>query len=594
TASFDNKNVGTAKTVTASGFTKGGTDAGNYVFANPQGTTTADITAKTLTVSASGINKVYDGNAVATVTLSDNRVSGDVFTDSYTSATFNNTNVGTGKPVSVSGISISGTDAGNYSFNTTVSTSADITARKLTVTAATNTKTYDGTTSAAATPTITSGALQGSDTANLLETYDTMNVGTGKTLTPSGSVSDGNGGNNYAVTFVSNTTGVINARAITIKANNLTKVYGDSFTSAGTEFTVSAGSYAPGDSASVTLASTGFAAGALVGSYTITPSAAVFISGPPTNYAITYQTGTLTVTPRQAQVAYIGQTTFWTSGSSTTTTNATLTASVQEDGTSGGSVANSTVTFTDMISGKVLASGVKVSPVSNTATQLGTANTTVSLSSGNYGANGYLVKVTLNGSLVNTQQLNADPSSDAYKAAYVNVSVLVPPTANTYRGAAAIPKLATAAGSYGDSGDVSYSGGISYNSSGTNPQGQIQLIVPRADGIYYVKTNSITSVTFPTKKDAIIYAKASIFKLTGTSTLASVDGNVTFRIDAHDGCSTTSCTTTLSGDKIGFTVLSTKNSSLYYSNNWVYDSGALAWKTVTEAIDTPDSAVQIN
>jgi len=42
------------------------------------------------------------------VTLSDDRVAGDVFTDSYTSATFNNKNVGTGKPVSVSGISISG------------------------------------------------------------------------------------------------------------------------------------------------------------------------------------------------------------------------------------------------------------------------------------------------------------------------------------------------------------------------------------------------------------------------------------------------------------------------------------------------------
>ena len=33
----------------------------------------------------------------------------------------------------------------------------------------------------------------------------------GKTLTPAGSVNDGNGGNNYAVTFVANTTGQITA-----------------------------------------------------------------------------------------------------------------------------------------------------------------------------------------------------------------------------------------------------------------------------------------------------------------------------------------------------------------------------------------------
>ena len=37
-------------------------------------------------------------------------------------------------------------------------------------------------------------------------------MGTGKTLTPAGSVNYGNGGNNYTVSFVPNTTGVITAR----------------------------------------------------------------------------------------------------------------------------------------------------------------------------------------------------------------------------------------------------------------------------------------------------------------------------------------------------------------------------------------------
>ena len=37
--------MGANKTVTGSGFTKSGTDAGNYAFANPQGTTTASILA---------------------------------------------------------------------------------------------------------------------------------------------------------------------------------------------------------------------------------------------------------------------------------------------------------------------------------------------------------------------------------------------------------------------------------------------------------------------------------------------------------------------------------------------------------------------
>src|SRR5438132_9228497 len=53
---------------------------------------TADITARALTISATGVNKIYDATTAASVTLSDNRVSGDVFTDSNTTATFANKN----------------------------------------------------------------------------------------------------------------------------------------------------------------------------------------------------------------------------------------------------------------------------------------------------------------------------------------------------------------------------------------------------------------------------------------------------------------------------------------------------------------------
>ena len=63
------------------------------------------------------------------------------------------------------------------------------------------------------TPTITTGTLASGDTASFTEAYSTKNVGTAKTLTPAGTVSDGNSGANYAVTFVTNTTGVISARA---------------------------------------------------------------------------------------------------------------------------------------------------------------------------------------------------------------------------------------------------------------------------------------------------------------------------------------------------------------------------------------------
>src|SRR5205823_230555 len=142
-ASFADKNVANGKPVSVTGISISGTDAGNYTF-NTTASTTADVTARALTVSATGIGKVYDGNATATVTLADDRVSGDVFGDSYTAASFNNKNVANGKPVSVSGISISGTDAGNYSFNTTATTTANVAARPLTVSATEIGRRYHG------------------------------------------------------------------------------------------------------------------------------------------------------------------------------------------------------------------------------------------------------------------------------------------------------------------------------------------------------------------------------------------------------------------------------------------------------------------
>jgi len=37
-------------------------------------------------------------------------------------------------------------------------------------------------------------------------------------------------------------------------------------------------------------------------------------------------------------------------------------------------------------------------------------------------------------------------------------------------------------------------------------------------------------------------------------------------------------------DTIGFTALSNKDSSLYYSNNWQYDPGTKSWRTVPQQL----------
>src|SRR2546425_7284692 len=223
-ASFASKTVGSGKLVSVSGISISGTDAGNYTF-NTTASTTADITARPLTVSAAGVNKLYDGTTTATVTLSDDRVSGDVFTDSYTAASFASKTVGTGKPVSVSAISISGTDAGDYTFNTTASATADITARPLTVSATGVTKIYDGATTATVTladDRVSGDVFTDSYTA---ASFANKTVGTGKLVSVSGiSISGTDAGNNTFNTTAA-TTADITARPLTVSATGVTNLH---------------------------------------------------------------------------------------------------------------------------------------------------------------------------------------------------------------------------------------------------------------------------------------------------------------------------------------------------------------------------------
>jgi hypothetical protein len=223
-ASFADKNVGTGKTVSVGGISLSGTDAANYSF-NTTASTSADITARPLTVSATGQNRVYDGTTAATVTLGDNRISGDALTLASTSASFANKNVGTGKTVSVTGISLSGTDAANYSFNTTASTSADITARPLTVSASGQNRVYDGTT--AATVTLGDNRISG-DALTLASTsasFANKNVGTGKTVSVTGISLSGTDAANYSFNTTASTSADITARPLTVSASGQNRVY---------------------------------------------------------------------------------------------------------------------------------------------------------------------------------------------------------------------------------------------------------------------------------------------------------------------------------------------------------------------------------
>ena len=207
------------------------TPTGN--FGGSSGTLAGGETVAPATLAVSGVaanNKVYDGTTAANLSLGSATLVGILSGDAVSlvtsgaTGTFASTNAASGVAVTVVGLTISGAQATDYTL-TQPSTTANITTRPITVTAVTATKVYDGLTAAPATPSITGGSLAGSDTASFCETYNTRNVSTGLTLTPAGSVSDGNGGSNYAVSFVGNSTGQITVRAITVTATANAKTY---------------------------------------------------------------------------------------------------------------------------------------------------------------------------------------------------------------------------------------------------------------------------------------------------------------------------------------------------------------------------------
>jgi len=226
---YSTKNVGTGLTLTVSlGYTVNDGNGGNNYTVTTATNTTGVITQAPLTITAATNTKTYDSTTSAAALPTTSGLQG-TDTVSGLAETYAFKNAGTGLTLNVSaGYTVNdGNSGGNYAVTPVSNTTGVINKATLTITATTNTKTYDGGTSAVALPTV-SGLQGNSDSVTgLAETYASKNAGTGLTLNASAgyTVNDGNGGGNYTVTPVSNTTGVINKAPLTITATTNTKTY---------------------------------------------------------------------------------------------------------------------------------------------------------------------------------------------------------------------------------------------------------------------------------------------------------------------------------------------------------------------------------
>ncbi len=228
-------------------------------------------------------------------------VSGDSV-NAGASYAFDTKNAGTGKTVSLSGAALSGTDAGNYSLGTIAATTAAITpkALSLTYTADASSSRYGDTLTGLSGSYAVDGLVNG-DMLSGTAIWSTMagsssNVGS-YAVTGSGL----SAGSNYMLT-TSQASGNATAltiipRALTITADDLSRIYGDA--NPVLTYTVGGQGLVNGDTLSGVLATLA-GTGSNVGGYAITQGSLSAGS----NYALSFTGGTLTITPRALSILY--------------------------------------------------------------------------------------------------------------------------------------------------------------------------------------------------------------------------------------------------------------------------------------------------
>jgi autotransporter-associated beta strand protein len=399
-ATFSDKNVGTGKTVTLNGVAINGTDAGNYSIDSTSLINSADITARTVTLSAS---KTYDGTTGLTgnVTVGTG-VNGENLT--YTGATASDAHVATASNYinaitlgdQVGASASSGGLVSNYQLPTLNAANAP-----LTITAATLTptlsnsgvsKTYDGTTNAPGgfTPTYSFSGLVSGDTATLTTAtgvaYNSKDVATANLVTVSGlgianiTGSKGSLASDYVLDTTSKTVSATITKApLTVRANDDANFVTQTKTGTDTYAGVSYSGFVGGE----TQSSSGvLTAGTIARTSNLTTAATCSGDLVPSgwsaaNYAVSYTNGNYTIVPANqllvkvtpVQNTYGTVTTYTVSEAkylaSDGSTITDLTNSFARSGTN-----NNTITITDGTSGTASFTLAPASGANSTADKL--------------------------------------------------------------------------------------------------------------------------------------------------------------------------------------------------------------------------------
>ncbi len=221
TATFNDPSVANNKPVTVTGYTISGSGSTNYNLVQPTGLT-ANITLKTITIIGLTANdKEYDRTLTATLsgTASLSGVlPGDEPNVSLTgvpSANFLTATVGNNKTVSVTGYSLSGTALANYTLGA-LNLTANITKKDVTISGASVAdKTYDGTTTATLSGTLSGVISPDVVTLNNTAVFADAFVGNNKSVTSTSTIAGADASNYNLVQPTGLTASIIAAQCVT-------------------------------------------------------------------------------------------------------------------------------------------------------------------------------------------------------------------------------------------------------------------------------------------------------------------------------------------------------------------------------------------
>ena len=306
-----NKNAGLNKSVVLSGLFLSGADAPNYAITGTAGVT-VNIAQRAVTLSGvSAVDRIYDGTTVVAINTAGGSISGGIAGDNLQLLSTGSTGsmadkrAGLGKAVNVSGLSLGGSDAGNYTVAGGSGLTVNIAQRALTPTFTVADKIYDGNTGASITLrddrvagdalTLTAGSAVFAD----------RNAGANIAVALSGLAASGADAANYLLsTTTLDSSASINRAALALTANSITKVYGDTLNLSGSEFSA-LGLVAGETLGQVTLSSSGAAATAAVTGSPYALNIGNLSGGTfnPLNYDLRYSNGQVVVTRRPLIVA---------------------------------------------------------------------------------------------------------------------------------------------------------------------------------------------------------------------------------------------------------------------------------------------------